>query len=289
MLLQIVVSGLTLGAIYALIAIGFTVVFSTNRLINFAHGEFVMAGGMLYAWLTGVHQLPIVVAFPVAALLCGGLGWLVYAFGLNGIDRDNHIAQVMITLGAGIALKGAAQVFLGKDTLFPPAFSGPEPVAMGPISVPSQAIWIAAGLLVILFGLQALLRYTRLGNGMRAVAINAYAATLMGISPGRAAAIAFVLAGVIGGAAGGLLAPIASANYDNGIFLAIKGFAAAIVGGIGNPLGAVVGGLVLGLAESLAAGYFSSVYKDVVSLALLIAVLLLRPQGLLGKPLPQKL
>jgi branched-chain amino acid transport system permease protein len=111
----------------------------------------------------------------------------------------------------------------------------------------------------------------------------------MGISPGRAAATAFVIAGVVGGAAGGLLAPLASTHYDNGIFLAIKGFAAAIVGGIGSPLGAVVGGLVLGLTESLAAGYVSSVYKDVVSLALLLFVLILRPQGLLGRALPQKL
>jgi branched-chain amino acid transport system permease protein len=289
MLVPIIVSGLTIGAIYALIAIGFTVVFSTNRLINFAHGEFVMAGGMLYAWLTGVHQMPIALAFIAATLLSGMIAWMVYEVGLSGVDRDNHIAQVMITLGAGITLKGAAQVFLGKETLFPPAFSGSEPVKVGMVSVSSQAIWIAGGLFAFLLLLHVLLKHTRVGASMRAVSINHYAATLMGISPARAGALSFALAGVIGGAAGGLLAPLASTHYDNGIFLAIKGFAAAIVGGIGSPIGAVVGGLVLGLTESLAAGYFSSVYKDVVSLGLLIAVLLLRPQGLLGKPLPQKL
>lgn len=289
MLVPIIVSGLTIGAIYALIAIGFTVVFSTNRLINFAHGEFVMAGGMLYAWLTGVHHLPIAPAFIVATLLSGLIAWMVYEVGLSGVDRDNHIAQVMITLGAGIALKGAAQVLLGKETLFPPAFSGAAPVKIGMVSVSSQAIWIAGGLLAILLLLHGLLKYTRLGASMRAVSINHYAATLMGISPARAGALSFAMAGLIGGAAGGLLAPLASTHYDSGIFLAIKGFAAAIVGGIGSPIGAVVGGLILGLTESLAAGYVSSVYKDVASLALLLAVLLLRPQGLLGKPLPQKL
>lgn len=289
MLGQIVVSGITIGAIYALIAIGFTIVFATNRVVNFAHGEFVMAGGMLYAYFTGVQHLPIAPAFLLAAVLSGAIAWLVYQVGLSDVDRDNHIAQVMITLGAGIALKGAAQVLLGKDTLFPPAFSGPASVAIGPLAVSSQALWIAGGLLAFLLALHVLLKYTRLGASMRAVSINHYAATLMGISPGRAAAMAFVMAGVIGGAAGGLLAPLASTHYDNGIFLAIKGFAAAIVGGIGSPLGAVVGGLVLGLTESLAAGYVSSVYKDVVSLALLLFVLILRPQGLLGRALPQKL
>lgn len=289
MLGQIVVSGITIGAIYALIAIGFTIVFATNRVVNFAHGEFVMAGGMLYAYFTGVHHVPIAPAFLLAAMLSGVIAWVVYQVGLSDVDRDNHIAQVMITLGAGIALKGAAQVWLGKDTLFPPAFSGPASVAVGPLTVSSQALWIAGGLLAFLLALQVLLKYTKLGASMRAVSLNHYAATLMGISPGRAAAMAFVMAGVIGGAAGGLLAPLASTHYDNGIFLAIKGFAAAIVGGIGSPLGAVVGGLVLGLTESLAAGYVSSVYKDVVSLALLLFVLILRPQGLLGRALPQKL
>ncbi len=289
MLGQIVVSGITIGAIYALIAIGFTIVFATNRIVNFAHGEFVMAGGMLYAYFTGVQHLPIAAAFLLATVLSGAIAWFVYQVGLSDVDRDNHIAQVMITLGAGIALKGAAQVWLGKDTLFPPAFSGPASVAVGPLTVSSQALWIAGGLLIFLLALQLLLKYTKLGASMRAVSLNHYAATLMGISPGRAAAMAFVIAGVIGGAAGGLLAPLASTHYDNGIFLAIKGFAAAIVGGIGSPLGAVVGGLVLGLTESLAAGYVSSVYKDVVSLALLLFVLILRPQGLLGRALPQKL
>ena len=289
MLGQIVVSGITIGAIYALIAIGFTIVFATNRVVNFAHGEFVMAGGMLYAYFTGVHHLPIAPAFLLAAVLSGFIAWVVYQVGLSDVDRDNHVAQVMITLGAGIALKGAAQVWLRKDTLFPPAFSGPASVAVGPLTVSSQALWIAGGLLVFLLALQVLLKYTKLGASMRAVSLNHYAATLMGISPGRAAATAFVIAGVVGGAAGGLLAPLASTHYDNGIFLAIKGFAAAIVGGIGSPLGAVVGGLVLGLTESLAAGYVSSVYKDVVSLALLLFVLILRPQGLLGRALPQKL
>jgi len=289
MLEQVVVSGLTLGAIYALIAIGFTIVFSTVRVVNFAHGEFVMDGGVLYAWLNIVHQIPVAVAIPLAVAGCVVLAWLSYELCLAGMNKDNHIAQVMVTLGLGITIKGLAQVFIGKDTQFPPTFTSGAPVSIGAVSIAQQSIWIVGSLAVMLGLLWALLQKTRVGKGMRAVAINHYAAVLMGISPKRAAIIAFALAGLIGGAAGALLAPVASAHYDNGIFLGVKGFAAAILGGLGNPVGAVVGGLILGLTESLTAGYVSSVYKDAVSLVLLLAILLSRPQGLLGRRLPNKL
>ena len=286
---QVVVSGLTVGAIYALIAVGFTIVFSTVRIVNFAHGELVMAGGVLYAWLNIVHHIPAAAAIPLAIVGSAVLAWLCYALCLAGMDKDNHIAQVMVTLGVGITIKGVAQVFIGKDTQFPPTFTSGAPLAVGSVSVAQQSLWIAGSLAVVLALLWMLLQKTRVGKGMRAVAINHYAAVLMGISPRRAAIIAFVLAGLVGGLAGALLAPVASAHYDNGIFLGVKGFAAAILGGLGNPVGAVVGGLILGLTESLTAGYVSSVYKDAVSLVLLLAILLLRPQGLLGRPLPNKL
>ena len=285
---QIILSGLTVGAIYALIAIGFTIVFSTVRIVNFAHGEFVMAGGVIYAYLNAVHAVPVLPAVALAIAACMVLGWLVYELGLAGMDKDNHIAQVMVTLGVGITLKGLAQVFIGKDTQFPPAFSGGTPLSVAGAIIPPQTLWIAGSLVLILLALYGLLQRTRIGKGMTAVSINHYAATLMGISPRRSAVIAFIIAGLIGGAAGALLAPIASAHYDNGIFLGIKGFAAAILGGLGSPLGALIGGLILGLTESLTAGYVSSVYKDAASLVLLLAILLLRPQGLIGKRLPQK-
>jgi branched-chain amino acid transport system permease protein len=289
LLQQIILSGLTVGAIYALIAIGFTIVFSTVRVVNFAHGEFVMAGGMIYGWLNAVHQVPVLPAVLLAIAACVAIAWLVYEVGLAGMDKDNHITQVVITLGMGIALKGLAQVLIGKDTQFPPAFTAGGPIAVGTVTIPPQTLWIAGSLVAMLLGLYLLLKRTRVGKGMMAVSINHYAATLMGISPRRSAVIAFVIAGLIGGAAGTLLAPVASAHYDNGIFLGIKGFAAAILGGLGSPVGAVLGGLILGLTESLAAGYLSSVYKDAISLVLLLAILLLRPQGLIGIRLPQKL
>jgi len=286
---QVVVSGLTVGAIYALIAIGFSIVFSTVRIVNFAHGEFVMVGGLLYAWLSIAHQIPLAFAVPLAIAGCIVVAWLSYELCLAGMDKDNPIAQVMVTLGLGITIKGLAQVFIGKDSQFPPPFSSGAPLVAGAVSISQQSLWIVGSLGVLLGLLWVMMQKTRIGKGMRAVAINHYAAVLMGISPKRAAIIAFALAGLIGGAAGALLAPVASAHYDNGMFLGIKGFAAAILGGLGHPAGAVVGGIILGLAESLTAGYLSSAYKDAVSLVLLLAILLLRPQGLLGRPLPNKL
>jgi branched-chain amino acid transport system permease protein len=285
---QIILSGLTIGAIYALIAIGFTIVFSTVRVVNFAHGEFVMAGGLIYAWLHAAYQMPVLAAVGLAVLACIVLACLVYEFCLSSMDKDNHISQVMVTLGVGIALKGLAQVLIGKDTYFPPAFSAGDGVTIGAATVSPQVLWIAGSLVVLLAGLWLLLQRTRVGMGMRAVAINHYAASLMGVSPRRSAVIAFALAGLIGGAAGALLAPVASAHYDNGIFLGIKGFAAAILGGLGSPVGALLGGLILGLVEAVTAGYVSSVYKDAASLVLLLAIVLLRPQGLIGQRLPQK-
>lgn len=289
MIYQIVVSGLTLGAIYALIAIGFTIVFSTMKLINFAHGEFVMAGGLVYGFLHFAVGMPVLAAAGLSLALCCLFGWLVYVLGVKGVDSSNHIAQVMITLGLGITAKGIAQVVIGKNTVFPPALPGLPPLAMGGITIAPQSLWIVIALVLFMAALYLVLKYTWLGLSMRAVAINGYAAVLMGISPIRTSAAAFVVAGLLGGAAGILLAPLASASYDNGIFLGIKGFAAAILGGIGNPVGAVIGGLVLGLAEAVAAGYISSIYKDAITLSLLLVILLLRPQGLIGEKLPQKL
>ncbi|MGI4815603.1 MAG: branched-chain amino acid ABC transporter permease [Janthinobacterium lividum] len=290
MLAQILIAGLTVGAIYALIGLGFTIVFSTIKIINFAHGEFVMAGGLLSAYLQAAYAVPLIVAVPLAIIACGFIGLLVYQLGVKGIDRDDDpIAQVMITLGIGIVLKGAAQVAIGKDTMFPPPFSTGTLLSIGDISISAQAGWVMASVLVLIALLYWLQRHTWLGMSMRAVSINRYAATLMGVSPQRTATFAFVLAGVIGGAAGALLAPLASTNYENGIALGLKGFAAAMLGGLGSPFGAVLGGVILGISETLAAGYVSSAYKDAVSLILLLAILLLRPQGLLGKPLPEKL
>ncbi len=288
MLGQIIVSAITLGAVYTLIAIGFTIVFATKEIINFSHGEFVMLGGVLAAWLSQTAGLPMLVALPATILIVSAFALLMYVLTLNETVAD-PLSQVMITLGLAIAIKGLVQVTIGKGTMFVPPLSQTARLSIGGLFVNPQALWIVGALVLLVSGLLILLRTTWLGLSMRAVALDSYAAVLMGVTPRRAAAAAFVVAGMFGAAAGALLAPIASASYDNGLFLGLKGFAAAVLGGIGSPAGAVVGGLLLGFAETISAGYISSTYKDAITLSLLFLTLMFFPQGLLGGKAIRKL
>ena len=278
---QILISAITLGAVYALIAIGFTIVFATKRIINFAQGEFVMLGGVLAVYFYQTVGLPMPLALLVTLACVAVAAAVLY---LLVLDQQSHdpLSQIMITLGLAIAIKGAVQITIGKGTLFLPPLSGVTHWSAFGLYINPQAAWIVVALLAFVGALAFVLRTTWLGLSMRAVALNPYAAVLMGVTPRWVAASAFVIAGLFGAAAGALLAPIASASYDNGLFLGLKGFGAAVLGGIGSPLGAVVGGVLLGLTEAISAGYISSAYKDAITLSLLLLVLMFFPQGLLG-------
>jgi len=288
MISQILISALTLGAVYALIAIGFTVVFATKRIINFAHGEFVMLGGVLSVYYSQSLGLPLALAVPVAIASVAIAALVIYFLALDQ-PASTPISQVMITLGLAIAIKGAVQITIGKGTLFLPTFTAAAHWSAFGVFINPQAIWVFGALAALVGALTIALKTTWLGLSMRAVALDPYAATLMGVTPRRVAAAAFVIAGVFGGAAGAFLAPIASASYDNGLFLGLKGFAAAILGGIGSPVGAVIGGVLLGLTEAISAGYISSSYKDAITFGVLFLVLMFFPQGLLGGRTLQKL
>jgi branched-chain amino acid transport system permease protein len=281
MIAQILISAITLGAVYALIAIGFTIVFATKRIINFAHGEFVMLGGVLAVYLSQTVGLPMPLAI-LLTLACVAIGAAILYLAILDQQSDDPLSQIMITLGLAIAIKGLVQVTIGKGTLFLSPLSAVTHWSAFGLYLNPQAVWIVCALVAFVTALALVFRVTWLGLSMRAVALNPYAAVLMGVVPKWVAASAFVIAGLFGAAAGALLAPIASASYDNGLFLGLKGFGAAVLGGIGSPLGAVVGGLLLGLAESISAGYISSAYKDAITLSLLLLVLMFFPHGLLG-------
>jgi branched-chain amino acid transport system permease protein len=281
MIAQILISGVTLGAVYALIAIGFTIVFATKRIINFAHGEFVMLGGVLAVYFSQTLHLPMAVALLLTLASVGIAAALLFLWVLDR-QSDDPLSQIIITLGLAIAIKGVVQLVIGKGTMFLPPLSEDAHWSAFGLFVNPQAFWIVCALVLFVIALGLAFRMTWLGLSMRAVALNPYAAVLMGVVPRWVGASAFMIAGVFGAAAGALLAPIASASYDNGLFLGLKGFGAAVLGGIGSPLGAVVGGLVLGLTEAVSAGYISSSYKDAITLSLLLLVLMLFPQGLLG-------
>lgn len=282
-LLQFVFAGLTNGAIYALLALGFCVVQNTMGIVNFTQVDFVSLGGMfLFSGLFwGGMPMGLALLFAVAAVSAVGL--LVERFGVRPSRSQDHLVLIFLTIGISIILRGAMKLIWGKNRMAVPPLAGEDPLHLAGASILPQAVAIlvitamAIGLLVFFF------RGTRLGLAMRAVASNQTAASVVGIPVGRIKAASFALAGGLGGLAGVLVTPITTLSYDVGVLLGLKGFAAAILGGFGSFPGAVLGGVGLGLVESLSAGYLSSAYKDVVAFVVLLLVLFVKPKGLLGR------
>lgn len=279
---QIAVSGLLIGSIYALVAWGFTIVYNATGIINFAAGEFVMMGGVISAALNMSLSWAPLVTVPITVIIVAAVSAGMDRFFLQKARRRTHLTLVMLTIGIAIVLRGVMLFTTGKDFHFPPAFSlGEVPPVFG-INVPTQGVWVFGTVAVVSVLLWQLFARSWLGRSMRAAGENPRAALLMGISPRRVSTIAFAMAGAMGALAGALIAPLASASYTSGLFFGLKGFSAAVLGGIGSPIGAVVGGLFYGVLESFVAGYVSSGWKDVIALSVLILVLLIKPTGLFG-------
>ncbi|MBI5445242.1 MAG: branched-chain amino acid ABC transporter permease [Deltaproteobacteria bacterium] len=282
-LLQFAFSGLTSGAIYALIALGFGVVHETMGIVNFAQVDFVTLGGMFaYTALRAAGvSMPVALPFAVVSVTLAGVA--LERVILRPSRSQNPMVLIFLTIGASIGLRGGIKLLWGKNPLALPPLAGEEPLALFGATVMPQALWILALTAVSVAALVAFFRRTRAGLAMRAVANNPRAAAAMGLRVGAVKAASFGLAGAMGGLAGVLVTPISALSFDVGVLLGLKGFSAAILGGFGSFPGAVVGGLLLGLLETAAAAFISSAYKDVVAFAVLLLVLFLRPQGLLGK------
>jgi branched-chain amino acid transport system permease protein len=282
-LLQYLFSGLTVGAVYALVALGFTIIYNASDVVNFAQGEFVMLGGMT-TWLLGTLGLPLPLAavFAIVVAIVAGLtlNWLAIAPARGA----SVVALIIITIGASIFLRGLAQVVFDKSFHRLPSFSGDAPFTVLGATILPQSLWVMAGAGLIFLALWAFFQHTLAGKAMTATAANRLAAQLVGIDTGAVMALAFGLSAAIGAVAGILVAPITLTSYDVGTLLALKAFAAAMLGGMGNPLGAVVGGLAVGVMEQMGAGYLSSKYKDAFAFLVIIATLFLLPNGLLGRP-----
>ncbi len=280
-LLQYLISGLTNGAIYALIALGFGIIYNATTIINFAQGEMVMLGALcaisIYHWQA---SLPLAFLGGVGLVTLVGLAFERLA--LRPVKDPNPITLIIITVGGAVFLKGAASLLWGKEAYPLPAFSGSVPLHLGPATILPQNLWVLGltGLLVL--ALEAFFRLTLAGKAMRACAYNTRAARLAGISAGRMVQLSFGLSAALGAGAGILIAPLTLGVYDMGTMLGLKGFSAAIIGGLGSLGGGVLGGLLLGVAEALASGLISSGYRDAVAFFLLLLVLFLRPQGLVG-------
>jgi branched-chain amino acid transport system permease protein len=283
-LLQFVFAGLTVGAIYGLVAVGLNIIFNATGAVNFAQGEFAMLGGMLGAALLGATglPLPVVIALTVAAVTA--IGVLLERLAINPVPLGADVLNlIIITIGASIFLKGAVMVTLGKNAAGLPAFTGEHPLRVLGATILPQALWILGVALAIMVLLQLFFSRSLVGKAMQAVAIDREAARLCGIKVGRMVMLSFALAAAVGAVAGIIITPVTLTIYDAGTMLGLKGFAAAVAGGLGNTFGGIAGGLLLGLLEALGGGLIASEFKDVLAFLLLLLLLFFRPRGLLGR------
>jgi len=282
-LLQYVISGATLGATYGLAGLGFTVIFNTTEIINFAQGEFVMLGGMMAVFAIRWGGLPTSLAVPLAIGLTTLVGVVANRLTIRPVRGRSVTVLIIITIGVSIVLRGAAMLLFGKDTYSLPGFSGDEPIAFLGASLLPQNLWVGGMTLGTLVAMKLYFDRTISGKAMLACACDRKAASLMGINVDAMVTLSFALSALVGALGGAILAPITLTSYDVGILLGLKGFAACILGGLGNPFGAVAGGVILGVMESLSAGLISSGYKDAVAFVILLALLFVRPSGLFGR------
>lgn len=277
--LQFLAAGLTAGAIYALVALGFSIVYNASHAINFAQGEFVMVGGMAAVTLVA-GGLPLWAAVPLAVAAAGLVGVLVERLAIEPAREAGTTTLIIITIGVALFLRGLAQVVWGKALHPLPPFSGSAPIALGGATIVPQSLWVLGGAAGAVLALHWFYDRTLFGKAMRATAHNPLAARLMGIPTRGVMRVSFALAAMLGALGGVLTAPITFTSYDVGIMLGLKGFAAAMLGGLGSFGGAVAGGLLLGLVEGLGAGFVSSSYKDAIAFVVILVVLFFLPGGL---------
>ena len=302
-LLQALISGLAVGGAYALVALGFSITFTTTKTLNFSHGEFVSAGAFI-----GMSALFLLLGKPLAstsfgdaapgagaqlfALLAalgvmGALGWLLYVLGVRPFAGRPGMAWVMSTLGFGVILQSVGLAIWGPKPVVVPGPLGDEVLRFGNVGVRPQELLMLGVAVVIMIGFDRVMNRTMVGKAMRAVAANGNVATLMGINTNAVMIGAFVVSSALAGLSGFLLAPIAQASLFMGLAVGLKGFSGAMIGGLSNPRGCVIGGFLLGVLESLV-NLWQAQWREVVVFALVIAVLAFRPTGLFGQRLVEK-
>jgi len=287
--LQYTVSGLTVGVIYALVAIGYNVIYNVTEIINFAQGEFVMLGGLCAVFFVGTLQIPISVAFFASILVVGVTGFVMERFVIRRARDVSVLSLIIITIAISILLKGTAMFWWGKDPYSLPPFTSGNPIMIGGAAIQRQAFWIVGISMVVVICLTAFFQRSVYGKAMLACADNPNAARMVGIPVRQMVLLSFVLSGAVGAAAGVIITPLSLMEYDRGAMLGLKGFGAAALGGLGQFHGALAAGALLGLAESFCAGYLSSGYKDAVALVLLLLALFFKPEGLFGSKEAAKL
>jgi branched-chain amino acid transport system permease protein len=300
MFLQQLINGLTLGGVYALVALGYTMVYGILELINFAHGEIYMLGayigiialGLFTAWgWTETAPVPsLLAAVAVAAVYCGAVGATAERLAYRPLRRAHRLTPLISAIGMSIVLQNVVMLTQGSaDKVFPRLSDAPTTFDVAGATVSALQLWIVGVSAALMGGLHLLIRRTRLGLAMRATAQDPRMAGLVGIPVDRVISATFVIGSALAAVAGvmvGLYYGVA--NFFIGYVAGIKAFTAAVLGGIGNVPGAMLGGVILGVLEGLGAGYLSNEYKDVIAFVILIVVLIVRPTGLMGERVPDK-
>ncbi len=288
-LLQFIFSGITIGCIYALVALGFTIIFNTTSIVNFAQGDFVMLGAMFAATFQSLFHFSLAIAVCLSVLCVAIIGLVMERVLIHSLKDDPRLfASVMMTMGASIIFNAISILVWGADPLHLEAFSGETPIRIHGATLVPQMFWIAGSIFLVMILLVIYFRFTRVGQGMLACSMNKDAAASMGINVKGMILLSFVFSATIGGIGGTLVAPITMATHDMGGIMTLKGFTAAIIGGLGSVPGAFIGGIVLGLVESLSCGIISSGYRDAIALSILILVLMLKPSGIMGSKIIRK-
>ncbi|WP_227940188.1 branched-chain amino acid ABC transporter permease [Alkalihalobacillus deserti] len=278
--LQFSITGLTIGSIYAIVALGFVTIYSVTKVINLAQGEFVMLGGMIMFSLSS-SGLPYWISFIITIIIVMVIGWVMEVAMIRRAKGADAISLIILTIGAAIFIRGISSMIWGKDQVRVASFTANEPIGIAGATITPQSIWIILIMLMVVGGLYYLIDRTIVGKAFQACSVNPVAARLMGISPKKMASFSFTLSAGLGALAGLAIAPIMFPAYDMGVMLGVKGFSATILGGLGSAPGAVLGGLIIGFLESFSAGYISSGLKDAIVFTAILAILLIRPSGIL--------
>ena len=282
--LQLTLSGVALGMIYALLAFGYNITFSTSRTLNFAQGDFLMLGAVTGLMLVMSLKVNYVVALG-GAIVCGAiLGVVLERTAIRpALRTGSTVSWILATLALGIIARNVAERVFGTDDLRFPASLGSAPIMLGNVRVQPQELLIIGAAAVIMTTFEIFRRRTMLGKAVTAVAADKDAAALMGINVPVVITLSFVISSVIASVAGVLVGPLTLVGPSLGVLLGTKAYAAAIIGGLQSGLGVVVGGLILGLSEQFTARFISTGYKDTPGFVLLILILLVKPAGLFGK------
>jgi branched-chain amino acid transport system permease protein len=280
-ILQFIISGISTGSIYAIVGLGFMIIYSVTRVVNFAQGEFVMLGGMFTATFCS-SGFSLGLSVLLATILTTLLGLIFYQMCIYPIRHAPSFALILVTFGVSIIMNGVAMLAWGTDPRRVPYFSGGEAIIISKAIINPQSLWIIGSTALIAVGLSLFFRFTLTGKAFMASAINAFLASLMGIRTEKMGLLAFALSAGLAALGGAVMGPITFPHVGIGLYLSVKGFTAALIGGLNRIQGVIVGGLALGILEALAAGLVSAGSRDAIALAILLVVLTFRHQGLLG-------